>query len=356
MKLIIGRQTFEIQKESLPDPGAFANVSWQKEISHFLTQWFDDKDFIELKTSGSTGEPKTIRLPKETMHRSAVMTNSFFHLSEESVALLCLPASYIAGKMMLVRAIVGNYTLLAVEPSANPFATAVFPALDFTANTPYQLLHSSEDIPRLSIKHIIVGGSQVSLKMEELIADWSTQLYETFGMTETASHIALRPLNGENKSTYFHTLEGIELSQDKRGCLVIDAPHLSAEQLITNDLVELKDNHSFRWLGRIDRVINSGGIKIFPEQVERKLQSLFTLPYFITSLPSETLGWQVVLVIESTELTEAELSSLRTAMKSLLDPYELPGRIICLPKFVYSAGNKLLRKDTMTLLNEQNTL
>lgn len=350
MKLIIGRHTYEIQKETLPDPGAFATVSWQKEISQFLIQWFDDKDYIELKTSGSTGEPKTIRLPKETMYRSAMMTNSFFQLNQESVALLCLPASYIAGKMMLVRAIAGNYTIIAVEPSANPFAAASFPVLDLTAITPYQLLHSSEDIPRLSIKNIIVGGSQVSLKMEKLIADWSTQLYETFGMTETASHIALRPLNGENKSTCFQTLVGIKLSLDKRGCLVIDAPHLSAERLITNDLVELKDQHSFHWLGRIDRVINSGGIKVFPEQVERKLQSLITLPYFITSLPSETLGWQVVLVLESTELTDTELSLLRTAMKSLLDPYELPGRIICLPKFVYSAGNKLLRKDTMNLL------
>lgn len=351
MKLIIGRRTFEIQKESLPEAWPFADVSWQKEISLFLTQWFDDKDYIELKTSGSTGEPKTIRLPKETMYSSAAMTNSFFQLNKESVAMLCLPASYIAGKMMLVRAIAGDYTLIAVEPSANPFASAAFPALDFTAITPYQLLHSSEDIPRTKIRNIIVGGSQVNHTVERLIANWSTRLYETFGMTETASHIALRPLNGKDKSAYFQTLEGIDLSLDKRGCLVIDAPHLSAVKLITNDLVELKDQHSFRWLGRIDRVINSGGVKIFPEQVERKLQSLITLPYFITALPSETLGWQVVLVVESNELTETELLSLRAAMKSLLDPYEQPGRIICLPKFVYSAGNKLLRKDTMDLLN-----
>ncbi|MDD2286263.1 MAG: O-succinylbenzoic acid--CoA ligase, partial [Paludibacter sp.] len=244
--------------------------------------------------------------------------------------------------------------LIAVEPAGNPFADEKLPVIDFTAITPYQLVHAAKDIPGKKIHHIIVGGSQVTSAMEKLVSGWKSIVYETFGMTGTASHIALRCINGIEKSSYFHTLDGVALSLDKRGCLVIDAPHLSAEKLITNDLVELKDSHTFRWMGRIDRVINSGGIKIFPEQVECKLQSLIDRPFFIVSRPDERLGQQVVLVLESRELSDLELTEFHLAMKSQLDRYEVPGKIICVPEFVYSAGNKVLRKETLELL--KNTL
>jgi O-succinylbenzoic acid--CoA ligase len=348
MKLIINKKTFDITKATLPKLDAFADQLWQREIVQFLQLWFDSPEYVEQKTSGSTGTPKRIRLLKETMLRSAGMTNAFLGLNEQSVSLLCLPASYIAGKMMLVRAIAGNYTLIAVEPSANPFEGKKYPPLDFTAITPYQLVHSAKALSKFKISNIIVGGSQVTPEMEKLISSWPMRVFETFGMTETASHIALRRLNGVERSNYFHTLEGVELSLDKRGCLVIQAPHLTKEQLITNDLAELKDAHTFRWLGRIDRVINTGGVKIFAEQVERKLQTLLSKPHFIAGMPNEALGQQVALVIESPDLPDEQLAQLHASMKGVLDRFEVPGRIICVPKFVYSEGNKLLREETLS--------
>jgi O-succinylbenzoic acid--CoA ligase len=338
---------------------------WQQEIADFLQQWCDEQSFVEVKTSGSTGEPKLIRMPKQTMLRSAQMTNSFFGLNETSTALLCLPASYIAGKMMLVRAIVGRYTLIAVQPSSNPFETVVsdissfnadinfvpvekkLPQIDFTAITPYQLVHSSNYLPAYPAKNVIIGGSTVTPAMEEMIKDWPMAMYETFGMTETASHIALRTLNGAGKSDYFKVLPGVQISIDERGCLEIFAPHLHEDKLITNDLVELHDHRSFRWLGRFDRVVNSGGIKLFPEQIERKLQDLIQLPFFIASLPHPALGEQLVLVMESDELQEVVQQELIGALKHRLQRYELPGQFICIPEFVYSTGNKVLRNDTL---------
>ena len=351
MKLVIGDYSSQPSRATLSQLQDFVKEPWQQEIVDFLQQWFDDSDYVEVKTSGSTGDPKLIQLPKTTMLRSAQLTNRFFGLQPGSVALLCLPASYIAGKMMLVRAIAGNYTLHAVAPSANPFATEELPALDFSAITPYQLLHSAVDLPRRNITNIIVGGSPVTPAMEELTAEWPVALYETFGMTETASHIALRRFNGKEASASFRTLEGVRLSLDDRSCLVIDAPHLHSEQLITNDFVELVDNHSFRWLGRADRVINSGGIKIFPEQVERKLESVIDLPFFISSKPHESLGQQVVLVLECDDLQEELKTELLERIKPELGRYELPGQLLCIPRFVYSTGNKVLRAETLKLHN-----
>jgi o-succinylbenzoate---CoA ligase len=347
MKLIINKKSFDITKASLPKLDAYAEQPWQREIVQFLQLWYDSPEYIEQKTSGSTGTPKRIKLLKKTMLHSARMTNAFLGLHEQSVSLLCLPASYIAGKMMLVRAIAGNYSIIAVEPSANPFEDKKYPPLDFTAITPYQLVHSAKALSQCKINNIIVGGSQVTTEMEKLVSSWPMRIFETFGMTETASHIALRRLNGVERSNYFHTLEGVELSLDKRGCLVVDAPHLTDEQLVTNDLAELKDAHTFRWLGRIDRVINTGGVKIFAEQVERKIQSLFNKPFFIAGLPNKTLGHQVVLVIESPDLPDEQLAQLYASMKEVLDRFEVPGRIICVPRFVYSEANKLLRDETM---------
>ncbi len=383
--MILDFSVYEVQ-QVLISIKEVVDVPWQQEIADFLEQWCDNRSFVEVKTSGSTGEPKLIHMPKQTMLRSAQMTNAFFGLHESSIALLCLPASYIAGKMMLVRAIAGRYRLIAVQPSSNPFETIgseisffnpdlvftpdteglptgrnesfnpdinftsleeTLPQIDFTAITPYQLAHSSNHLPALPIKNVIIGGSQVTPAMEEVIKNWPIAMYETFGMTETASHIALRKLNGTDKSEYFKVLPGVQLSLDTRGCLEILAPHLHEEKLITNDLVELHNEHSFRWLGRFDRVVNSGGIKLFPEQIERRLQELIQLPFFISSLPHPALGEQVVLVMESGELSQEVQQEIFSSMKHLLGRYELPGQMICIPEFVYSAGNKVLRNETL---------
>jgi O-succinylbenzoic acid--CoA ligase len=328
----------------------FAVEPWQQEVIAFLEQWLDANEYVEVKTSGSTGEPKVIRLPKQTMLRSAQMTNARFSLTENSFALLSLPASYIAGKMMLVRALAGNYSLMAVQPSANPFSNPQLhsKAFDFAAITPYQLVHSANDIPLCKVRNCIVGGSPVTLAMEELVQVWPVALYETFGMTETASHIALRRFNGEEKSNFFETLDGVTLSMDERGCLEIDAPHLHTEKLVTNDLVELIDARHFRWLGRFDRVVNSGGVKIFPEQVERKIQDLIDLPFFIASVSHPALGQQLILVIESENLPEHLQNEILEILRTRLDKYEIPGKLICIANFVYSSGNKLLRNETLS--------
>lgn len=344
MRLVIDQNSFLISGSELSDLERIGTTSWEEEIRRFLTQWLDNSSYIELYTSGSTGTPKKIQLPKETMIQSALSTNAFFELDEHSVSLLCLPAQYIAGKMMLVRAMVGNYTLVAVEPKANPFNHANLPPLHLTAITPYQLTHSLNDIERNAIQNIIVGGSPVDPALEKRVEDSATCFYETFGMTETASHIALRRMNGPVPSPYFTTLKGIEVGVDGRGCLTVSAPKLSATKWITNDLVEVVDSRTFRWLGRIDRVVNSGGIKICPETIERPLQSVIHQPFYVTGVPHPSLGQQLALVLESPPLSDLDIENLTRQMSLVLEKRFMPKQIICRPQFQYSVGNKLIRE------------
>lgn len=320
--------------------------SWRNAIYHFLQNWFDNSDFIPAQTSGSTGKPKNIQLSKQSMMNSARMTNQFFGLNAESVGLLCMPASYIAGKMMLVRALVSGFNLITVKPSANPFKGLNVP-IDFTAITPYQLSHSAESLLTKQVGKIIVGGSPVTSKYEHLSEDIPAELYETYGMTETCSHIALRRFNGKDKSDCFTILDGVSIRQDERDCLAINAPHLLKEEIQTNDMVELVGENSFRWLGRADSAINSGGIKIHPEQVEKKLEGIIPSSYFISSIPDEVLENKVVLVIESENYTLQQELELKATLENRLGKYELPRQIFYLPRFIYSSGNKVLRKETL---------
>jgi len=320
--------------------------SWQNAIYYFLKNWYDDTDFILAHTSGSTGEPKSILLSKESMVNSARMTNKFFGLTDKSTALLCLPASYIAGKMMLVRAIVGGFNLLEAIPSANPFKTTHTP-IDFAAITPYQLFHAAASLQQISVGKIIVGGGPVNSKLEKLTETIPAELYETYGMTETCSHIALRRFNGPDKSDYFTVLDGVTIRLDERDCLAIKVPHLLKEEIQTNDIVELKGTRSFRWLGRADSTINSGGIKIHPEQLEKKLEGFISSAYFIFSVPDDVLENKVVLVIESNAYTHEEEQALTARMENLLTKYEMPKQFIYIPSFIYSESNKVLRRETL---------
>lgn len=317
------------------------------DIFHFLQQWFDDTDCITAHTSGSTGTPKKISLPKQLMRESAKATLAFFGLKEGDTALLCLSANYIAGKMMIVRAIVGGLHLVTAKPEK-----IVDIPLDqrfrFSAMVPMQV---EETINALgphafdSIEHLIIGGSAVSVSLEEQLQALSTHCYATYGMTETASHVALKRLNHHAQSdTAYTALPGITFTQDERDCLVIQAPLLLEEPLVTNDIVELTSDNQFIWKGRFDFVVNSGGIKLFPESIEKKLSSVLSRPFYLSKKSSATYGEELVLVIEGAPLTSDEEVCLRNQFDAVLSKYEKPKQILYIPTFDYSANGKLLRK------------
>ncbi len=322
-------------KEGLP---------YQQELGNFLLDWLDDKDYVNVKTSGSTGTPKEIKIKKQSMVNSAIATGDFFKLKPGDKVLHCLPSNFIAGKMMMVRAIVLGLEVDMVEPTALPLID-YDKDYKFSAFTPMQLKNFAKYLK--SIKTVIVGGGRVSKAIMDLIKDKKPNIYETYGMTETVSHIAVKKLNnfsGEEEE-FFATLPEIKVSQDDRGCLVIDAPNLSDDKIVTNDIVKIISDSSFEWLGRYDNVVNSGGIKLFPEQIESKLQDKIEGEFFIASKEDDTLGEKLILVIEGNK------DDIDNAIFDGLDKYEKPKEIHFISKFKETMSGKIHRKNTLEALN-----
>ena len=231
-------------------------------VTSFLTDWFNEKDFVIVQTSGSTGKPKPIQLQKEFMKNSALATGVFFGLKENTTALLCLSTDYIAGKMMLVRALTLGWQLDIVEPDSNPLKS-IKKQYDFSAMVPLQLRNSLNELHK--INKLIVGGGVVSNDLIVAIQNISTKVFATYGMTETITHIAVKKLNNftplrgaTTKQSVYKTLPNVLISQDDRNCLVIEAPKVTSEIITTNDVVKLISKTDFEWLGSYDNVINSG--------------------------------------------------------------------------------------------------
>ena len=321
---------------------------WQKHIVAFLKEWFDTTSTLFVNTSGSTGTPKNFELNKQSMVNSAKATIEYFGLTPSTQALLCLPASHIAGKMMLVRAIVGNFNLICTQPSKQPFSS-IATNIHFAALTPYQLSYSLTDIQKKKPHTIILGGAATPTPLSDAIQNQSTAFYETYGMTETCSHIAVKRINGTHKSDNFRTLKDIQIRLNEQNCLCIHAPQIHNKELITNDIAEIINKSEFRIIGRLDNVINSGGIKIHPEQIEKKLDAVINRPFFVGSLPDPNLGQKVVLVIEGNPFDKMTEKDLVLKIADLLTPFEKPKEIKYCSSFIRTASNKLQKKESLDI-------
>lgn len=308
--------------------------AYEKSIGDFILDWFDKKSYIELNTSGTTGKPKLIRIEKQAMVSSAIATGDFFDLRPGNKALHCLPTKYVAGKMMLVRSFILGLDIDLVEPSSHPKVCKDI-KYDFVAMVPLQAQNSLSDLK--NVKKIIVGGAKINNKLKQGLSELKAEVYETYGMTETITHIAAKPI----KEEAFSLLANIKISQDDRKCLVIDAPNISKNTVVTNDLVSLLGEDKFIFLGRIDNVINSGGIKLIPEKIEDKLIEKIHSRFFVTGIPDNDLGEKLVLVIEG------EKQILDNSIFDDLDKYEKPKEIFYVSKFAETDNGKIKRKEIL---------
>lgn len=328
-------------------PAVMQGKPEQKKLKSFIEEWKNSDSAITARTSGTTGTPKTIELEKNRMLQSALMTLRFLNLQPTDNALLCLSPEHIAGKMMTVRSIAGLLNLIPVEPSANPLkAFNNKQEIHLAAFVPLQvkeiLKNKTTAKKFVQIKNVLIGGAPASPELRKQLSKLKNNIYETYGMTETISHVALKKISGK-LTDYFETLPGISVKRDKRGCLVINAPALVAEPIITNDLVELKDKHHFKWLGRIDNVINSGGVKIIPELLEEKIKSLIHQRFYFAGTKDNHLGEKLVLAIEGNAYPERKLTALKQQLGKALGKYEVPREIMFLAKFQESSAGKIKR-------------
>lgn len=315
----------------------------------FLSNWFDKSLELKVKTSGSTGAPKIIALKKEYMKNSARATGAFFNLGEKTTALLCLSTDYIAGKLMLVRALTLGWQLDVVAPELNPLASNT-KKYDFSAMVPLQLQNSLQEIHR--IQKLIVGGGVVPETLRVQLEGLKTEIFATYGMTETITHIAVKKLNNiHTKPNFYKVLTDIEIYRDHRNCLVIKAPKVSDSLVVTNDIVQLVSETQFEWLGRFDNVINSGGVKLHPEKIEEKLSKIITNRFFVAGVSDEKLGEKLVLIVEG-DTTSEIIKSLREKITVLesLDKYEVPKEIFFVDRFIETETKKIQRTKTLDLV------
>ena len=327
----------------------------------FCEDWMSGKKSYSINTSGSTGIPKPIAITREQMEVSAKMTIKALSLQPNDNTLVCLNTSYIAGKMMLVRGMVGKLNTYVVEPSANPLVQLRDELhIDFMAVVPMQMEtmidvggNTLEQLNRM--KAVIIGGAPISQALQKQIKHLKCPVYATYGMTETVSHIALKRLNGLEAPDVYKVLGGVNIGQDNRGCLTINSALTNHKNITTNDMVELVDAQSFKWLGRVDNVINSGGIKVHPEQLENQVKNILheqniDCNLIIAGAHDSTLGEKVVLILETDELDRITIENLKDYLKQSLPAYHVPKGIYCLEKFVYTETNKVKRKETTNLI------
>lgn len=334
-------------------------------VRDFLIEWFSDSPTVNLHTSGSTGVPKLIVAEKSRMIASAKMTLDYLGLKPGDTALLCLSVNYIAGKMMAVRAIVGGLNLLIGDLSSNPLQNEER-HIDFAAMVPLQVYNSFRDKNgRFSrIGKVIIGGGAIDRNEENLYSTLPNEIYATYGMTETLSHIAMRRINGDKRSPYFTPIDGVDVKVKEEngediGTLVINAPRLCAETLYTNDNVEMRSDGTFRILGRKDNVVCSGGIKLQIEEIEAKLANVIHVDFAISSKPDEKLGEKLVLVIEDSKERHVATSSsallssyLGFDLTSCLEKYEIPKEVFYILHLPRTESGKIARAKLKQMLSE----
>ena len=292
-------------------------------LEDFLSEWNNDSDTVLVHTSGSTGKPKPMMVEKKRMLNSARITCDFLGLKPGDSALLCMSLDYIAGKMVVVRSIERHLHLISVPPSGHPLKD-VDEEITFAAMVPmqvYNTLQVPEERERLSrIRHLIIGGGAIDAALEKELKSFPANIaiWSTYGMTETLSHIALRRINGDESSEWYQPFDSVHISQTEEGCLVIDAPQVCAETLVTNDIVEIEpyiynkvEKLRFRIKGRKDNVICSGGIKIQIEEVETLLKPYLEKPFMLAKKKDGKFGEIAVLLTEDEDIKKVEATVRR---------------------------------------------
>ncbi|OEK01483.1 hypothetical protein BFP97_08095 [Roseivirga sp. 4D4] len=333
--------------------GLGKNDHWALSAQIFIRQWLNNQKTFSITTSGSTGSPKKINITREQMIASALATIKTLDLSEGTQALVCINTSFIGGQMMLVRGIIGNWQLELIEPSMEVNSFSPDEAYDFAALVPLQVSalvkteHGKNYLNR--IKKIIIGGAPVSKDLTDKLQQLDCECFHTYGMTETVSHVGLKALNGPNRSEWFSIVGDTKVRTNEQGCLEIKGAVTQNRWITTNDLVELKGG-KFKWLGRADLVVNSGGVKILIESAEELIKG---------QLPQELSGTIALWKEEHQDLGESLIGMTNDkqtleyihkhndAIKQALPKYHLPKTWRLIPSFQFTPSGKIDRASSL---------
>ena len=327
-------------------------LEFLQDLEAFLQEWHNDEPTVWVHTSGSTGTPKPMQVEKERMRASARLTCSFLGLKEGDSALLCMPLQYIAGKMVVVRSSVAGLKLIPIAPCGHPLKE-MKEIPTFAAMIPMQVYNTLQ-VPKerenlMNIKHLIIGGGAIDDALAKELKDFPNQVWSTYGMTETLSHIALRRLNGIDASDWYTPFDSVNIRLSEEQTLIIHAPNVCADELITNDIAEINAEGKFRIMGRKDNIINSGGVKIQIEQVEATLREHLDFPFQITAKKDAKFGEIVVLIYN--KVSDREV--IKRICEEKLPSYWIPKAYIAVDELPMTGTGKPDRATARRLANNQ---
>lgn len=320
---------------------------YEVKVISIIKDWNSGKDHFTFQTSGSTGKPKTLNFTREQILQSARRTNNTFKLSPGQTVLCCLSVGFVAGFMMIIRALEGNLSLIIEEPSSYPLNAFEDLFIDFVAMTPNQVRYSLDsNIDKFNhLGKLLIGGAGIHPELENKLRNLPCEVFHSYAMTETLTHVALRNISEKQKN--YQALPGITFEVDGNDCLKVNDLMLQIYNLQTNDIVRLEGDRSLKWIGRQDLVINTGGIKVQIESLEIDIQRVLSknaikVPFCVAAQPDAILSNRIVLLIEAEEETfeEEELSQL---LKSKLPKYYDPKLILKVPEIFYTSTGKINR-------------
>ena len=240
---------------------------------------------------------------------------------------------------MLVRSLVLGLDLYIFPVTSSPISD-LKNNYELIAFTPIQLENSIPFIEK--IKKVLVGGSPVQKTLKEKILNSKSTVYETYGMTETITHIAAKNLSIGEKE--FTSLPGIEIGI-RDNCLFIKPNHLSVKMVQTNDVVELTNKNKFLLIGRKDFIINSGGVKLNPEAIEKKLEKYISADFVISSIDNTKFGEVVTLVFKK------NIPENYNKAFTHLSKYEIPKEVLVIDNFPENNG-KINRVKIRSIINK----
>ncbi|MEQ6120682.1 AMP-binding protein [Reichenbachiella sp. MALMAid0571] len=326
----------------------------------FINQWVSLQSVFIFKSSGSTGIVKNIEVSRNQILESVKLTTNALKLKTSDRSLVCLAPEYVATKMMLARCLILDMDIILVDPSSNPLAGLdENEQIDFASFVPLQVqqIIDSDNSDKLNkIRNVLIGGAPVSDVLTEKLNSFQNNIYHTYGMTETVSHIAMKCLSKKRSSPYFKCLSGIQITSNNDDCLVIKGSVTNNKEVITKDLVEIKNGNEFIWLGRQDNLVNSGGVKIIPEQIESLLKPIFKevqMPneFFLGGIKDPVLGQKLILIVEGTLPTTGFETLIKTKIEEFFSKYHVPKQTICLDQFIRTSSGKVKRSETLKLIN-----
>jgi O-succinylbenzoic acid--CoA ligase len=301
---------------------------------------------IQIQSSGSTGAPKQFTFSYEQATASAQTSNDFFKVTKDSHFLLCLDIRFVASKMMIYRAFVAGAKLTVVKPSLHFYEDIGDQKFQFLSLTPIHLHHILENKPQVlcQFKTILLGGARITSNLNTKIEELNTtaRFFESFGMSETLSHFAVR--NISEHEIGFRMLSGFQFHTNSDNQLIIAHSTILPNPIVSNDIVEQINENRFRFVGRRDFIINSSGIKINPEVEEDQLLPFFRQPFILASEPNDKLGEQLILILKSSEgQTKNEI--MKILKSSTIDRILIPKEIYLCPSWPLTDSLKPKRRE-----------